>query len=141
MTVPKFPVFVLTSLMLSAGLGSAQMNHANHGATAVPSTGSPAANAFHREMTASMAKMHEDMTSAPMTGNPDIDFAEMMIPHHQGAIDMAKIQLKYGKDPALRTLADEIITAQEKEIVEMRQRIRELKAANPQTTSSVHKNH
>ena len=139
MTREKLHALMLASVMLSAGFASAQINHANHTATA--SDSSHPANAFHREMTQSMAKMHEDMTSAPMTGNPDIDFAEMMIPHHQGAIDMAKIQLKYGKDPALRTLADEIITAQEKEIAEMRQRIQQLKAANPQTTTTAHSHH
>jgi uncharacterized protein (DUF305 family) len=63
--------------------------------------------------------MHDMMK--PMTGDPDKDFVMMMLPHHQGAIDMAKVQLKYGKDPTLRALAKAIIEAQEKEIQEMKQ--------------------
>lgn len=65
-----------------------------------------------------MMKMHGEM-SAGMTGDADVDFAKGMIPHHQGAIDMAKIELKYGKDPELRKLAEDIVKAQEGEIAFM----------------------
>ena len=68
-----------------------------------------------------MAAMQEQMGKVPMTGDPDIDFATMMIPHHQGAIDMAKAELAHGKDPELRQLAEEIIAAQEREITILRQ--------------------
>lgn len=54
-----------------------------------------------------------------MTGKPDRDFALMMIAHHQGAIDMAKVELQYGKEPELKALAERIIAAQEKEIAQM----------------------
>jgi uncharacterized protein (DUF305 family) len=67
-----------------------------------------------------MAKMHHDM-DIPYSGNADRDFVAGMIPHHQGAIDMAQVELRYGKDPALRRLAHDIVTAQEKEIAFMRQ--------------------
>ena len=52
----------------------------------------------------------------PVTGDQDVDFARMMIPHHQGAIDMARAQLEKGKDPQLRELAQKIIADQEREI-------------------------
>jgi uncharacterized protein (DUF305 family) len=64
-------------------------------------------------------KMHKDMTMA-FTGNPDVDFAQGMIPHHQGAIDMAKVVLKYGKDPEMKKLAEEIVKAQDTEIAFMK---------------------
>ncbi len=60
-------------------------------------------------------KMMGTMQIQP-TGNSDRDFAAMMIPHHQGAIDMARVQLQHGKDPQLRQMAQEIIGAQEREI-------------------------
>jgi uncharacterized protein (DUF305 family) len=59
--------------------------------------------------------MHKGMNIS-YTGDSDIDFVEGMIPHHQGAIDMAKVQLQYGKDESLKELAKRIITAQEAEI-------------------------
>ena len=61
------------------------------------------------------ARMHEAMAIAP-SGNVDDDFARVMIPHHQGAIDMAKVQLLYGKDPQMRRMAQEIVTDQQLEI-------------------------
>jgi uncharacterized protein (DUF305 family) len=72
-----------------------------------------------KDFKAAHAKMMEDMAVA-YTGNTDVDFVRGMIPHHQGAIDMAKVELKYGKDPEIRKLAEAIIAAQEKEIGQMR---------------------
>ena len=56
----------------------------------------------------------------PYTGDPDVDFVKGMIPHHQAAIDMAKIQLEFGKDPEMRKLAEAIIAAQESEIATLK---------------------
>ena len=78
---------------------------------------------FKVAMDASMVRMDHQMMSATMTGNPDHDFASMMIPHHSGAIDMARVELIYGKSPVLRRLAQEIIVTQEQEIVVMRRQI------------------
>jgi len=64
------------------------------------------------------AKMMHDMHQT-FTGNADIDFMTVSIPHHQGAIDMAKVLLKYGKDAQTRKLAEQIIADQEKEIALM----------------------
>ena len=68
------------------------------------------------ELIASMDKMHMAMEAIKPSGNSDVDFIRLMLPHHQAAIDMAKTQLLYGKDPQLRRLAQEIITDQQSEI-------------------------
>jgi uncharacterized protein (DUF305 family) len=65
------------------------------------------------------AKMHKDM-AIRYSGDADADFVRSMIPHHQGAIDMARIELQYGKDPELRKLAENIVEAQEAEIADMK---------------------
>jgi len=64
------------------------------------------------------ANMHIAM-SVEMTGDVDVDFVRSMIPHHQGAVEMAKIVLEYGKDPEIRKLAEDIVKAQEAEIAFM----------------------
>lgn len=74
---------------------------------------------FLRENDAAMAKMMNDMAVKP-TGDVDRDFVEMMIPHHQGAIDMAQTYLRYGSNEQLRRIAQEIIVDQQQEIVAMR---------------------
>lgn len=70
-------------------------------------------------MHAAMQHMQENM-GMPMSGDPDRDFAQMMIPHHQGAIDMARIELESGKDPQLRQMAQKIIEDQEREIAALK---------------------
>jgi uncharacterized protein (DUF305 family) len=68
------------------------------------------------ELIASMDKMHVGIGAVTRSGNSDVDFVRLMIPHHQAAIDMAKTQLVYGKDMQMRRLAQEIITDQQLEI-------------------------
>src|ERR1700726_1332223 len=68
------------------------------------------------ELIASTDKMHMTIGAVARSGNSDIDFVRLMLPHHQAAIDMAKTQLLYGKDPQMRRLAQEIITDQQSEI-------------------------
>ena len=63
-----------------------------------------------------MARMDDGMAKAPMSGAPDHDFVTMMIPHHQGGIDMAKVLLVHGTDPEMRRLAQAIVTDQQNEI-------------------------
>ena len=79
-----------------------------------------AAEAPDQAMMAGMDRMNRAMADAPMTGDADHDFVAMMIPHHQGAISMAQVELRYGRDPTLRRLARAIIAAQQKETVQMR---------------------
>ena len=76
----------------------------------------PIADSAWSELQSSMAKMHAAMASVDQSGNSDADFVRLMIPHHQAAIDMAKTQLLYGRDPQMRRLAQEIITDQQSEI-------------------------
>jgi len=73
-------------------------------------------SSMHTKMQSDMKKMMDDMHAVRMSGNMDVDFAKMMIPHHQGAIDMAQMELDHGKDSMLKKMATEIIAAQKKEI-------------------------
>jgi len=75
-------------------------------------------DSFSSMMAGAMTRMHAAMMT-PTTGDPDRDFAVMMIPHHQGAIDMAEAELRFGKDERLRRLAQAIIVEQRQEIAVM----------------------
>ena len=83
------------------------------------------AKPFGALMDDAMTVMDDGMKGAPMTGDPDHDFAAMMIPHHQGAIDMAKTELLYGRNPVLRRLAQEILVTQTAEIGVMQRELGE----------------
>ena len=76
-----------------------------------------------------MDKMHMAMGAVKRSGNSDVDFVRLMLPHHQAAIDMAKTQLLYGKDPQMRRLAQEIITDQQSEIELMQRWLKQQKPA------------
>jgi uncharacterized protein (DUF305 family) len=72
----------------------------------------------------SMERMHVEMQKVHYSGNADADFASLMVPHHQGAVQMAEVELQFGSNPRLRRLAQEIILTQESEIDVMRSVIR-----------------
>jgi uncharacterized protein (DUF305 family) len=111
----KSPLSLILAAAIVAALPLAtiaQDPHAAHG-SADPS--GAVVDAFRQ----ANDKMMQDMMVEP-TGDADLDFVRMMIPHHQGAIDMAKIELEYGKDPLLREMAQQIIDAQEAEIAAFR---------------------
>ncbi len=109
----------ITALYVAANLAeAADAMHHHHAAAAstppvfVASTAKP----FSALMNDAMAVMDDGMQRAPMNGSPDHDFVTMMIPHHQGAVDMAKALLLYNTDPELRNLAQGILTEQQNEI-------------------------
>ncbi len=116
-------LILIATLIVLAAVAMLTQKYAAHSATSTVPL--PTAQAeftvstdktFDQLMGDAMSVMHKGMHSAPYTGDPDRDFVTMMIPHHQGAIDMAKALLLYGKDPQMRRLAQEIITDQESEI-------------------------
>lgn len=98
-----------------------QEHHPRSGAS--PETFGPAFARFAREMDAGMEKMMHGMHEHGYTGNPDADFLAMMIPHHEGAVEMARLELVHGRDPLTRRLAEEIIAGQTAEIEGMRRRL------------------
>jgi len=91
----------------------------------------PGATPFMQAMNGSMERMDRQMATAPMNGNADHDFAAMMIPHHKGAIDMAKAELIYGKDPVMRRLAQEILVDQQSEIDAIQLWLEKTSGGNP----------
>ena len=84
------------------------------------SQAAPEPSAASKAYNEAMNGMHKDMMKGISNADPDIAFAAGMIPHHEGAIAMARIQLEYGKDPELRQLAQNVIEAQNAEIAFMR---------------------
>jgi len=107
--------------LAAAALSSAALAFAQD-ATPSQAPISPAIHAetpYLSENDAAMTKMMNDMAVKP-TGNVDRDFVEMMIPHHQGAIDMAEAYLRYGSNEQLKRIAQEIIVDQQQEIAAMR---------------------
>lgn len=79
------------------------------------STGS----AMQQELMQGMNQMNQDMMAAAQYKDPDVAFAAGMLPHHIGAVKMAEVELKYGKNPEMRKLAEDIINAQQAEIEQM----------------------
>ena len=99
--------------------------------------GSATDDSFDARMGRAMTRMDQDMMVKP-SGNYDRDFAAMMIPHHQGAVDMARIELQFGKDPVLRRLAQAIIVEQLQEIEVMNLELKQLPNAAPASNQSHH---
>ena len=137
----KAALAALAFALPTLALAQQQGQHGQHGQPAKPAAGAPmphhggqhggqhggrgAAPAQAKLGPAETAyqainnRMHEQM-DITFTGNPDIDFVRGMIPHHQGAVDMAKVVMAFGKDPEIRKLAETIVKAQEEEIAQLK---------------------
>ena len=106
---------LLIPLAFIPTLAAPATQHTSH-----PQEGMPADAPYWEGLMDSMTRMHAAMSSTGPSADPDADFVALMLPHHQAAIDMARIELTFGKDPQLRRLAEEIVTDQESEIQLMR---------------------
>ena len=137
-------LMLVAALLVAAGCSAAAQPMPGHGAAHVhrPATPPPVVDGaagravnkaavgtrFQRDMDAGMARMMQDMHAAPPSGNVDADFLAMMIPHHAGAVDMARLVLQHGQDPATRQMAEDIIAGQTSEIESMTRRLQVLRA-------------
>ncbi|MHC1947484.1 DUF305 domain-containing protein [Bradyrhizobium sp. UFLA06-06] len=119
--LPRFLKSALAPLgacvVLALAAAAAAFAHDDHHAAQGAQTAEE--SAFLAENDAAMTKMMNDMAAKP-SGDIDRDFVAMMAPHHQGAIDMAVIELRYGKNEQLRRIAQEIIIEQRQEIDAMK---------------------
>lgn len=123
----RYPIVAAVALILTTGMAASTPADAQTAHThSAESAAEPAATSaldneapFLAENNAAMDRMMSGMAVKP-TGDIDADFTAMMIPHHQGAIDMALAELRYGKNEQLQRIAQEIIVEQQQEIAAMR---------------------
>jgi uncharacterized protein (DUF305 family) len=120
--------WILLSLGLMYGTVFAQHQHHDIGGDDSPTRYGSTFARFASEMDAGMDKMLRNMHAPGYTGNADADFLAMMIPHHEGAVEMARLVLINGRDPLTRKLAEEIIASQVVEIEGMKRRLAILRA-------------
>jgi hypothetical protein len=124
----NFPALVFAICVLIFGVGF--LRASSHADAHAPNS-QPNADPNWSELIASMNKMHMAMEAVEYSGNSDLDFVRLMLPHHQAALEMAKTQLLRGKDPQIRRLAQEIITDQQLEIEVMQLWLKQHEPAQP----------
>lgn len=117
MSATQAPTAGPTSLDSAKNVTHAQLHdHANHAQAPGSIVGTTAYQQYSTEMHAGMEKMMRDMHADSPSGDPDIDFLVMMIPHHMGAVEMSRLLLRDGRDSLVRDIAEKIIASQLAEI-------------------------
>ena len=122
----KIIILAAAALLLGAGVAPAQESSLPDSCKATPAMdmgsggGMAPADDAHKALMAGMDAMNQEMAAGMQAKDIDVAFVCGMIPHHQGAIDMAKAELQYGDDPWVKQMAQQIIDAQTKEIADMR---------------------
>jgi uncharacterized protein (DUF305 family) len=132
--------YVLTAGLIAgtAGVAAAQgHSHAGHAHGSGAQAGASTESQATREFKAAHERMMRNM-AVPYTGDPDVDFRAQMIPHHQGAIDMARVAMRHAKDPWTRQLAESVIVEQQREIAEMRAWLANHGVATPSAGQPTH---
>lgn len=114
MTTKRIMLLSPLAFALAFGAYAQGTDHSGHDMASASASAAPSTQAY----IAANATMHEDM-AIEYTGQADVDFIRGMIPHHQGAVEMARVVLAHGQDPEVRKLAEEIIAAQQAEIAWM----------------------
>jgi uncharacterized protein (DUF305 family) len=125
----------MTASSRSAEAGHQAHDHGAMAPRAAPPSGTETSQEAYADYTADMHagmdRMMQDMHADPPSGDPDIDFLAMMIPHHAGAVEMARLVLCAGRDPLVREIAEKIMASQISEIAGMQGRLAALRRKEP----------